>query len=903
MATPNSSNASPNLDDNNIAWHLLVETAIFDSTGYDLLSHEELDQLKKEQPILVGRIDALRRKLLLETKVRDAARSLSRLHSPPHNAPPEFFSSTSLPGPSSLTSPDPTAPANAELNASVARCEEINADINNLDSRLRNIQLRLLRHTAGVLAATHHNNKLRYRNSGDGAVPASSYHIFASKFVNPPLKQPAPEDFDHRSLYRPSNSLGEFQTIQPDSAAGSSPFAFPSNTQSYQSESINDATNTQTISLSANGRLTGQPETQENRDLFLINGKLADLNAMLEGMLSELGQPLVTPYSDHNRQASESIRGSSDHTSGKRIDSLEQGLARLRAAVLGSRSSANSSLRNDPKSLQEDLSPIWDILFEYEAYIRREETGRQGQQLDPPAIELSSESDSRTEIEGRSIEHLESKIRLLTERALRLAKEQLHLREQLSQLSLQKQLEMQKNEDAKTSHEQQILGLTNSLSNTLNELSQVSSHQDSNALQLKQEVSKLKSELTENEILHKTQLEELQTDLAAQREEFDGFSNAALRAAQDHEHAVVEQLRLKNEEFDQVIKALEIHRSEAKDMAMKLGEQQQMIDSLRDEINRSQADASQSESQSLIGKKRLEDLGEKLKGRETQILELERSLGDLTESYNAISAQYEEQSRIIETLQITVEDLQDKLEENRIHAAEQKSACEGVKTQLGESKASQATLEAEVKRLTAEVEHLSADLETTRAKYRQQDQLAEGKPQAALDASLMVELEKLSKQNQELMETNTELQTKLADMKVSEEASGSAECRNLENKYDSLQKELKGMLFDYEALMKSSVDFEAERLRLETQVDSLQDKLETAESSLADERIRWLGGGSAARTPTTQANGATTPAAASSGEAMTMAVLRAEFKKMIRDMRTEHSKALKVSVKLIELYL
>ncbi|KAK6332708.1 hypothetical protein TWF696_002733 [Orbilia brochopaga] len=888
MAASNTSNASPNFDDNNISWHLLVETAIFDSTSYDLLSHEELDQLKKEQPILVGRIDALRRKLLLETKVRDAARSLSRLHSPSHDAPPPQSSSIPPSGASGFANPDPAAQANVELNASVARCEEINADIYNLDSRLRDVQLRLLRHTAGVLAATHHNNKLRYRSSGDGAVPASSYHIFANKLVQPPLKPPAPEDFDHRSLYRPSSSLDEIQSIRSDSARGLPPSALPSNADPYS-----------TVSLPSNGRLTSQSGAQESRNLSSIDGKLADLNAMVEGILLELRPFLVTPSTDRNGKTPDSSRDAPEQAPGNNIELLEQGLARLRATVLGSGSSFNVSSPNGPKSADQFLAPIWDILSHYEESIRRGGIESEDQQLDPSTIDISGRLDGGIEVEGKGIEHLGAKIRLLTQGALRLTKEQSNLREQLSQMSLQKQLEMQKNEDAKTSHEQQILGLTNSLSNTLNELSQVSSHQDSNALQLKQEVGKLRSELGEKERLHKAQLEELQTGFEAQQDELEERYNAAIRTAREQEHTLAEQLRLKEEEFNQVTETLERHLIEARDSEKKLGEQQEMIDSLRTQINKSQADMSQNESESLIGRKKLEDLGEKLQARETHILALEKNLSELTESYNVISAQREGQSRTIRTLQATVEDLQEKLEEKNIHLAEHRSACEGLKYQLEESKTSQTELEAdvtkleaEIQRLTAEVERLAADLETTRTNSRQHDRETEGKPQAALDADLIAELENLSKRNQELMEANAMLQTKIADPRPSKEAGLAADHQNLKAKCESLQKELKGMLFDYEALMKSSVDFEAERLRLETQIDALQDKLETAESSLADERIRWLGGGSSAKTPTIQANGVNTPVA-SSGETMTMAVLRAEFKKMIKDMRTEHSKALR----------
>jgi hypothetical protein len=72
--------------DDPIATHLLVETALGDSKGFDVLSYEELESLKKEDSMLVSRIDGMRRKLALETKVRDAAKSMNRLYGSGGNA-------------------------------------------------------------------------------------------------------------------------------------------------------------------------------------------------------------------------------------------------------------------------------------------------------------------------------------------------------------------------------------------------------------------------------------------------------------------------------------------------------------------------------------------------------------------------------------------------------------------------------------------------------------------------------------------------------------------------------------------------------------------------------------------------------------------------------------------------
>ena len=61
--------------------HLLTETAMVDSKEYEILSFEEVEKLKRERLLLRNRVEATRKKLSLETKLRDAAQSLNRLYS------------------------------------------------------------------------------------------------------------------------------------------------------------------------------------------------------------------------------------------------------------------------------------------------------------------------------------------------------------------------------------------------------------------------------------------------------------------------------------------------------------------------------------------------------------------------------------------------------------------------------------------------------------------------------------------------------------------------------------------------------------------------------------------------------------------------------------------------------
>ncbi|KAJ5133734.1 hypothetical protein N7526_005099 [Penicillium atrosanguineum] len=68
-----------------VTMYLLTETAMGDSNNFEILSFEEVEGLKKERALLSTRIEGTKRKLALETKLRDAAQSIGRLYSPPQS--------------------------------------------------------------------------------------------------------------------------------------------------------------------------------------------------------------------------------------------------------------------------------------------------------------------------------------------------------------------------------------------------------------------------------------------------------------------------------------------------------------------------------------------------------------------------------------------------------------------------------------------------------------------------------------------------------------------------------------------------------------------------------------------------------------------------------------------------
>lgn len=154
---------------------------------YEILTFEEVESLKKEYASLTSRVDAMRRKLALEMKLRDAARSFSRLK-PAHDQ-------------------HEGQKYEDELATSNRNCEDLTQALSKLERRTQNVHRQLLEHTAGVLQMTHKGLK-KGPKKNMVRTPESVYSSNTRGSVY---------DFDERSLYKTSDHLDLFGT--PDKRA------------------------------------------------------------------------------------------------------------------------------------------------------------------------------------------------------------------------------------------------------------------------------------------------------------------------------------------------------------------------------------------------------------------------------------------------------------------------------------------------------------------------------------------------------------------------------------------------------------------------------------------------------------------------------------------------------------
>lgn len=181
--------ASPNVDlKDPIQVHLLTETALTDSKGWEILSQEEVDELKKQIQSLTVRIEQARANLAIQTKYRDAAIAMTKLYNS-----------------GKRVTVDPKAAETAmEREDSERRCEDLASELFELEKSILEPQRRLFQHTAGILQLTHRASTKKSSPAGLmlNGVPGSPDSLYTYTNGRNSL-QFSSDDLDDRSLYFP----------------------------------------------------------------------------------------------------------------------------------------------------------------------------------------------------------------------------------------------------------------------------------------------------------------------------------------------------------------------------------------------------------------------------------------------------------------------------------------------------------------------------------------------------------------------------------------------------------------------------------------------------------------------------------------------------------------------------
>ncbi|OZJ05688.1 hypothetical protein BZG36_01438 [Bifiguratus adelaidae] len=110
---------------------LLVSEAVIDARDFVVLTVDEVEELKRENASIIQKVESLSSRLQLESKMREAAQSLTRLHA----------SNKRL-----------SKQANEQLANANKKVDQVAADLWHVTQRGSDVQRKLLQHTAAVLS-------------------------------------------------------------------------------------------------------------------------------------------------------------------------------------------------------------------------------------------------------------------------------------------------------------------------------------------------------------------------------------------------------------------------------------------------------------------------------------------------------------------------------------------------------------------------------------------------------------------------------------------------------------------------------------------------------------------------------------------------------------------------------
>ncbi|KAJ4360585.1 uncharacterized protein N0V89_001151 [Didymosphaeria variabile] len=814
-----------------VAMHLLVETAMIDSQNFDILSVEEVEALKQEQKGLDGRLSTVRKRLESETKIRDAARSLTRLNSREDKGHRRGLSSRSSP-----PVKDTSVRALDELAASDKKVEDFTRELLEVESRMRLIDMQLLMHTAAVLQLTHNGPRKRKQNAdmnnGGDRRPDSPASIYT--YENERGFGGRDDGFDERSLYRSPENLDSLMNALQNGTHHQSHSVDkqnePLSAMSKRLEELNE--NLRGLIIEANPERNERyppppqasgatPDAAElERQLDFLDQGLRDIstehatqkvstdaNGAVEERLQGINTQMyaMLSASDDNVPPPPSVTGSGLQ---EQLDYLEDSfysIERLQYAL----NDQLDDLRQDAATEQglekyeTTLTKLWQMIQRGEEEAR--ERKRERRRLiadDPDNTEEVSPDESDMGEETFSLLAFDSKIQTIFRRAMSLKDKQSILIRQIKQ-----QRELNSKSDAQ--REEQV--------NRLNE-----------------QVLSARSE-------KKTMEAELERAMG----QLTAFDEAKVQAD------------------DQALRdALERNA----------GLKTQILDA-QERSNAFEAQIREAEQRSAAYEAQIRDAQERSLGYEAHIHEAQ----ERTTVLEVQLKEAQEQSRAeAATIQAELAQSMSKIDEAStalLAATAQKEAAE---TRAKEATTALSSKEEELRNLEGEVVRLTTELTFAKAEL---DGAYGTRAERAAESGATTK-----KELDEIVATNTALLAEITALqKVSEAASQSEqEARDNER---NVKAELAGMAIEYEELTRDAIQNEKDRDALEASIDRLRDEKELLELELSDERVKWLG----IRSPSVAAGATATP----DQGATSIRMLREDFRKMMRDRTAEALRALR----------
>lgn len=873
--------------------YLLTETAIGDSTNYEVLSLEEVEELKKESSLLSLRIEGTKRKLALETKLRDAAQSLGRLYSPPTPRSSGEYGSPAGSNPNrrsrGIFGRNGTAEAldksDSELAVSQRRCEELAQELWKLEKRSQKINQRLLEHTAGVLQMTHRGLKKSPKN------PAPRFEDGIGE-----------DKFDDRSLYRTTEHLENFGVhgrIENNAAVAMNTEAMQATERRLEelSERVHE------MMTRSNPSDFVEPPPNLLKDGGPVNPTAtveAHLAYIAHGMNNINLHPGDAPVAARAFEVSPEAEDAWKHqltAINNRVQAIVDRFGLTRSPTLPPPPDASHG-----EGLQEQLTYLQAGVDGLDA--------RVDGVLEQKSI-LTTQIQQQRELNSKSDAERDAHIGDLTEqlthvrRDLEVSERENNAnRDELAQV-MEQLNSMRHNgssqEEAKAARVQAegevarlqsvITSLHGEADARINEVSEARDAQD----QAEAEVKRLQHyidtverdndaravEASDARERAEGEIKRLQIAIASLQNGTDAKSEEAMEARNRAEDEVKRlQHHIDTVERDNDARTAEISaaRGHAEDEVKRL---QVIVETMQNKSEDDIAETREARDRAEEEVKRLHLTLESLqsdndaRGQDVREAkdraenEVQRLQGIIETLQNDSDSRFEEVRGARDRAEQEVSQLEAAIQQIRIQsdariqeADEQRAQSEQNATRLQNE---MTDLEGEIVRVTTELTMVKAELDGAYGTR------AERAAEVAANPSIQ-------RENDALVTRNIELTEELAVLK-SQRGGG-----DLQQRADTLEKELRETLDDYEAMTKASIEFEKERERFESFIDSLRDRCEQLETQLAEERISWMNLSS----PTSVGRDGTS-------ETTSTMVLKNEFKKMMRDTRNENMKILRVS--------
>ena len=272
-------------------------------------------------------------------------------------------------------------------------------------------------------------------------------------------------------------------------------------------------------------------------------------------------------------------------------------------------------------------------------------------------------------------------------------------------------------------------------------------------------------------------------------------------------------------------------------------------------------------------------------------VELERARNDVDstvkesiEGSNILSAQLaaskEDKNQLMVELQQKhdhISNLEAQLATVMSEQEEQVTKTRGLEAKIQEKYAEAEKAQTELEKSEGEMVRLQTELTVARAEL---DGAYGTRAQRAADVAshpaMQKEIEDLNVRNGVLLE-------ELAGLKSRHEAGDS----ELKQRVQVLQKELSETIGEYEIMTKSSIEYEKEREQLENTIDTLRDRIEALETQINDGKVESLGAIVPGKPGSRESQGSSNTSTA---------VLKNEFKKMMRETRAESLRVLRVTI-------